>query len=356
MNSNFSAALACFALVATATGQQPTPTGNRAQASPTLKPKPCAPLGASHALSFVPGVSTMNAFVTSGDPELRKFIVYAPSTYSAQHAPYPVVYMFHGTGQHAHNALNNTTWAQAAEVFGFIAVYPEALPYLLLDGTVRTKWRTDSVEAFVVDPSELPMANDALFVRELHNTLISRMNVDCERVYASGFSNGGGFVKQELRVELADVFAATSSGGGIGAISGAPADYFPANGVDFRPHFELVGTRDDKKIDACIAAGDLAPGAILPRMVSVVVATPCMWDPLMLFAEGVGLNPAVYSTVENASFTQFLWNSAVHPGPGPTEYRFRILPNLAHEYPSGNNYSVDYVPILWTWMQQYTRS
>lgn len=306
-------------------------------------------------MTFTPGASMVNTFVCTVDPDLRKFIVYVPSTYSTQHAPYPLVYMIHGTGQLAQNAMHNTTWNHAAEVGGFIAVYPEALPYLLLDGTTRTKWRTDSVLAFAVDPSELPMANDTQFIRELHNTLITNLNVDCRRVYASGFSNGGGFVKQELRVDLADVFAATNSMGGIGATGGLPSDYFPTNGVDFRPHFEIVGTKDDNKIDNCISVGDLMPGDILPRAVAAVVATPCMWNPLQVFAEGAGLDPALYATVESPAFTQFLWSSVVLPGTGPTEYRFRILPNLTHEYPSGTNYPTDYVPILWNWMRQYQR-
>jgi hypothetical protein len=76
---------------------------------------------------------------------------------------------------------------------------------------------------------------------------------------------------------------------------------------------------------------------------------------LTLFAEGVGLDPAIYATIENASFTQFLWSTVVMPGPGPTEYRFRVLPNLTHEYPSGTNYPTDYVPLFWFWMSQYTR-
>lgn len=315
----------------------------------------CVPNGASHAMTYVPGAPTVNTFVTAADPELRKFIVYVPSTYSWQNGPYPVVFMLHGTGQQAQDIMHNTTWNHAAEVGEFIAVYPEALPYLLVDGTIRTKWRTDSVEEFVVDPSELPMADDTLFVREVYNTLISNLYVDCDRVYASGFSNGGGFVKQELRVDLADLFAATTSAGGIGAPDGTPTDYHPANGVDFRPHFEVVGTKDDKKIANCVTAGDLAPGDILPRKVVDVIATPCMWDPLLAFAEGIGQDPALYTTVEDPNYTQFLWNTVVLPGPGPTEYRFRILPNMIHEYPSGTNHPIDYVPIFWSWFSQYTR-
>ncbi|MEQ1893416.1 MAG: PHB depolymerase family esterase [Planctomycetota bacterium] len=322
---------------------------------PTMGDGGCYVSGFPHDMSFVPGAVTTNTFVTTGDPELRKFLVYVPSDYATRTAPLPVVYMVHGTGQTAQAIMHNTTWRHAAEFFGFIAVYPEALPYLLLDGTTVTKWATDSVEEFVVDPSELPMADDVLFLRELHNTLIMHLDVDCRRVYASGFSNGGAFVKTELRVELADVFAATSSAGGIGVGNGLPGEYMPANGTDFRPHYELVGTRDDKKIDNCISTGDLMPGDILPRRVADVVALPCMWDPLLLFAEAMGQDPSVYATVEDPDYTEFLWNSTLLPGPGPTEYRFRILPGMIHEYPSGTNHPIDYVPILWAWMEQYRR-
>jgi hypothetical protein len=104
-----------------------------------------------------------------------------------------------------------------------------------------------------------------------------------------------------------------------------------------------------------VLLGDLNPGDLLPRAVVDVVATPCMWDPLMLYTDALGLNTAPFTTIENASYTQFLWSTTALPGPGPREYRFRILPGMTHEYPSGSNYAVDYVPIFYAWMSQYTR-
>ncbi len=88
---------------------------------------------------------------------------------------------------------------------------------------------------------------------------------------------------------------------------------------------------------------------------ATIIATPCMWDSMQVLAEGIGMDPTIFSTNETAAFTQFLWSSVVAPGPGPTEYRLRILPGLGYEYPSGNNYSIDYVPIFYTWMSQFTR-
>jgi poly(3-hydroxybutyrate) depolymerase len=321
---------------------------NPRRTKPSFGTGGCYITGYPHEMSFVPGAVTENFFVTTGDPETRRFLIYVPSTYATRSAPLPVLYMLHGGGQTAQAIMNNTTWRHAAEVFGFIAVYPEALRYLLLDGTTETRWASVGVDA--VDPSELPMADDVLFVRELHNTLIASLDLDCRRVYASGFSNGGGFVKTRLRVELADLFAATCSAGGIG-VGGLAEDYMPGNGVDFRPHYEIVGTKDEKKLANC----GLPPNGTLPRRVVDVVATPCMWDPLLVFAEAAGQDPASYATVEDPDYTEFLWDSTLLPGPGPTEYRFRILPNLTHEYPSGTNYPTDYVPILYAWLTQYTR-
>lgn len=355
MSSTFALETLWLAFAALASTQVTQPVSPGGPAGPRGARPICSFVGASHAMTFVPGANATNTFVTSADPETRKFIVRVPSTYSVLHAPYPVVYMLHGTGQTAQNILNNTTWNHAGEVYEFIAVYPEALPYLLLDGTTRTKWHTDEVAAHVVDPSELPMADDVVFLRELHNTLGSHLNIDCDRIYASGFSNGGAFVKTKIHVNLGDIFAATTSAGGIGLGDGMPADFYPTNGLDFRPHFEVVGTLDDKKQANCVAAGDLLPGELLPRAIADVVATPCMWDPLNLSAEALGLDPVMYAAVEYPAFTQFVWDTAVLPGPGPREYRFRILPNMTHEYPSGTNYPTDYVPIFYQWMSQYTR-
>lgn len=306
-------------------------------------------------MDFAPGANTTNTFVSTGDPEVRKFIVYLPTTYQPQLGPYPVVFMLHGSGQSARLIKNRTTWNQAAEVFDFIMVYPEALPYLLLDYTTQTKWATDNTAENVVHPSELPMADDVLYLRELFNTLGAHLNIDCERVYASGFSNGGAFVKSKIRVHLADIFAATTNAAGIGLPISIPSDFYPENGVDFRPHFEVVGNWDDKKLTNCVNAGDLDPGESLPRLLVDIMATPCMWDPLTALAAAVGMNPGAFAGTELPAYTQILWGKAVLPGPGPTEYRFRVLPNLAHSYPSGTNYPVDYVPVFYDWMSQFTK-
>ncbi|MFT7485729.1 MAG: putative esterase [Candidatus Paceibacteria bacterium] len=315
---------------------------------------PCVLSGANHPMTFVIGAHQNNTLVTTGDPDTRRFLIFVPSSYQVQNGPYPAVYMLHGSGQTANNIQNNTSWSQAAEALGFILVYPEALPYLLQDGTTKTKWETAGT-ALAVDTSELPLADDELFLRELHNSVASHLSIDCDRVYASGFSNGGAFVKTRIRVDMPDLFAATTSGGGMGVHAASPSDQFPADGATFRPHFEVVGNQDANKLANCIDQGDLNPGDSLPRLVADIMATPCMWVPLTTMAAAIGMDPGSFVAVEQQNFTQLLWNNALLPGPGPTEYRFRVLPGLDHAYPSGNNHPIDYVPIFYMWMSQFAK-
>jgi hypothetical protein len=322
---------------------------------PRRVPGQCDFIGASHAMAFAPGVPTENFIVTTADPDPRRFIVYVPSSYLTTQGPYPVVFMLHGTGQTATSSYNRLTWDEAAEALDFIAVFPEALPYDLIDGTNRTKWATDHVANDLVEPAELPMADDVLFIRELFNTLGAHLAIDCDRIYASGFSNGGAFVKTMIRTQLADIFAATSSAGGIGVRVNYPGEFYPTNGIDFRPHYEIVGNKDGNKEDACITAGDLSPGSHLPMAVADIIAMPCLWDTIHTMASEVGMDAGTFSSVEQTYTTEILWSTNAFPASVPREYRFRVLRNLTHEYPSGTNYPTDYVPILYAWMLQYTR-
>ena len=315
---------------------------------------PCRYIGQSHALNFTPGAPAENFIVTASDPDTRRFIVYVPSTYTPNDR-YPVVFMLHGTGQLASSSYNNLTWDEAAEALGFIAVFPEALEYLLLDGTRKTKWATEAVKNQVVDPSELPLADDALFIREVYNTLGANLSIDCKRVYATGFSNGGAFVKTSVHVELSDVFAATASAGGAGVMVTAPGEFFPQGGFLFRPHLELLGTKDANRKTRCVTDGDINPGDDLPLAAADIIATPCLWDTLTTYANELGMDPAFYSSNESTYTTEILWQTPNVVGRFPREYRFRMLLNLDHAYPSGNNWGIDYVPIIYDWMMRFQR-
>ena len=110
-----------------------------------------------------------------------------------------------------------------------IAVYPEGT----LSPFQRMRWGTGS--------SEDPSTDDVLFVSDLLNHLQATLCIDEHRIYATGFSNGGG---------MAGVLACTLSGriAAFAPVSGSffvsqPGGCHPTRPV---PILDVHGTDDEK--------------------------------------------------------------------------------------------------------------
>jgi polyhydroxybutyrate depolymerase len=88
---------------------------------------------------------------------------------------------FHGHGSIAQAQERLTGFSALADNVGLIVVYPQgAAPQ---GGTYG--WASGGPRR--------PDTNDVLFVSDLLNLLQSRLCIDPDRIYATGFSNGGGF-------------------------------------------------------------------------------------------------------------------------------------------------------------------
>jgi len=101
----------------------------------------------------------------------------------------PLVMSFHGGGGQAQDQLSIADLRDSADEDGFVLVYPEAIPDPNDDGS--TNWQ-------VVVSGTLPFTvpnphSDLDFVDALIDKLATNRNIDTTRVYAMGYSNGGGF-------------------------------------------------------------------------------------------------------------------------------------------------------------------
>ncbi len=128
----------------------------------------------------------------------RYYRVHLPPSYDDEQ-PLPVVLAFHmhtGTGQW----MEWTTHLnQIADQNDFIVVYPDGYKFSWADGSGQ----------YAADQDQI---NDIAFVSTLIDELASSLAVDSNRVYVTGFSNGG-FMAQRLACELSDKITAIASVG-----------------------------------------------------------------------------------------------------------------------------------------------
>lgn len=130
----------------------------------------------------------------------RVYYIHLPKTYSSTQA-YPVVLVFHMRQGTAWMMEQITHFNRLADQNEFIVVYPDGFDRSWADGSQR----------YAADKAGI---DDVQFVKTLLAELEDQYAVDSQRIYVSGFSNGGFFVHR-LGCELAPQIAAIATVSGV---------------------------------------------------------------------------------------------------------------------------------------------
>lgn len=144
----------------------------------------------------------------------REYLLYVPSNYDGSR-PVPLVMMFHGGGGSGERSMEETGWAKKAEQKGFLAAFPDG-----------TRPKPDRRASFARNPqtwndgsgryaSGEANIDDVSFVRAMLDQIESKYEVDPQRIYATGFSNGSSMTFR-LGVELGERIAAIAPVGSSG--------------------------------------------------------------------------------------------------------------------------------------------
>ena len=158
----------------------------------------------------------------------RFYNVHVPSSYVSSQ-PTPVVLNFHGGGGNPGTQRTISRMNQASERDGFIVVYPQ--------GT-GARWRLINPHGYTWNAGSCcgwAMKNgidDVGFTRDLLSDLERQVNVDRDRVFATGISNGA-MMCFRLACELSDRIAAIAPISGTMVVTGCAT--LPAGLRDLLP-------------------------------------------------------------------------------------------------------------------------
>lgn len=157
---------------------------------------------------------------------VRTYILYVPSSYTPG-TPAPLVLNFHGYTSNSFEQMNYGDFRPIADTAGFIIVHPMGTTDLLGTTHWNVGWGSSSVD-------------DVGFTAALIDSLSAAYDINQERIYSTGMSNGG-FMSYQLACKLSDRIAAIASVTGSMTI-GTPSTCTPDHPT---PVMEIHGTTDE---------------------------------------------------------------------------------------------------------------
>ena len=246
----------------------------------------------------------------------REYILYIPNSYDGQE-PFPLVLNLHGYTSNGGEQMIYSNLFEAADTANFLIVHPT--------GTLNTIneefW--NSGEIFEVD--------DIGFLSQLIDYLVLNYNIDSNRVYSTGFSNGG-FMSYTLACELSDKIAAIASVTG----SMTPETYSSCSPNHPTPILQIHGLRD-----AVVPYNGLSYIESIPKVMQYWSEyNSCDLEPEILvvdnFDDDYSVNFETYINCLNNINIKLILHSA-----------------MGHTWPMRNNYGVSASNEIWDFVSQY---
>lgn len=144
------------------------------------------------------------------DYQQRSWVTYVPKSYDPD-TPMPVVMLLHGRYGSGAGTAMYAQMNQRAEEYGFIGVYPDG-HHVAFPSQIDTFWNYTRGTPYY--QLTVP-ADDAQYLVDLLDDLSGDLNIDMNRVYVGGLSNGG-YMALRMSCEVSDRFAAFASVAGSG--------------------------------------------------------------------------------------------------------------------------------------------
>ena len=254
------------------------------------------------------------------DGSYREYITYIPDSYN-QSVPSPLVFNLHGRSSNAYQQMWYGDFRSIADTAGFIIVHPQGL----LDNTGLTHWNIGQSSV-----------DDIGFIESLYQELTLEYNIDLDKVYSTGMSNGG-YMSYYLACDMSDKFAA------IASVTGAMSSYTQAicNPIHPTPVMEIHGTAD-----FTVPFNDIVSGLEYWRNYNNCDLSPdTTFLPDIVVADMTTVQHIVYKNGNN----------------GVTTELFKVI-NGGHTWPGSvistgvTNYDIDASVEIWKFFSRYDRN
>ena len=265
------------------------------------------------------GGNSSNLSIKLSNGDTRTYLLHIPRNYN-ESTPAGLVLVYAGRGTDNAQAESFTRFSSRSYNPDMLAIYPQGT----LDASGEDVWQGD--------PNA--KVDDVSFTLQLLDHILATYAVDENKIYASGMSNGGGFVANHLAcdVDASKRFAA------FGAVSAAYYQFRDAsrrscksdsvkidcnNGGNKVALIDIHGGRDDT-IDY---DGGYRRGACLPSIPHFVTS----------WAERNGMSASNQtSEVYNGDATHYVFGDGESSGMVQSYY----IPTMGHVWPSGSKAEV----------------
>jgi poly(3-hydroxybutyrate) depolymerase len=213
---------------------------------------------------------------------------------------------------------------------------------------VVTKWTYSEIATILKPGTEVH--DDIAFVQAMLDRIEATWTIDRDRIYATGFSNGGAFTTTRVMMEMADVFAAFAvAGSGV-----LPPTYqvTPSDETAERSLYILLGTNDDKVFGnpAAVASGITDD---FPSTAEEFLAHPYIQAIFGRWFEVLGLETTYTEELGRPARDTLTFDNSL--ADAPNEFRIRVVRNMFHIYPGPSDKFIGFqaCDLFWDFFQQH---
>ena len=237
---------------------------------------------------------------------IRTYSLYRPQGWDKL-KDMPLVLLLHGAGGDAAGMEQLTGFIAIAEREKFVLAYPEGMDHQWNDGRGRNE-----------------EVNDIGFIRTLIDFLRMEYNIDSNRVYVAGMSNGG-FMTMRLACELSNRIAAVAA---VAATVDSAVD---------------AGCQNEKPMPVMLIIGDRdklvpAKGGIVSRLPKSVLLSHRNIVEKWARRDGCSHQPVISTLPELKHDNTTVTKTVCSGGRNNTEVISYVIGNGGHTWPGGYQY------------------